>query len=198
MSYNANVPLATQSISSTQAPIQTNFSIINSSTQGFAVDHQTLTDATDGGKHNKVSLLQQGADPAALATTPIIYSKQVNYPGPVTRSELFLREALGDGGSVVQMTNLFTTPSAGANGTTTLPGGIILKWGTVASVVNNTTITFATAFPNNCYNVSVTVIRNDTASRVLYVRTGSVTTTQFIVRTDSGGTSGIYYMAIGN
>ncbi|GEM_PF-5232094 len=48
------------------------------------------------------------------------------------------------------------TTMAGASdsiGTVTLPNGLIMKWGTVSRTGTDTTVTFAAAFPNACFQV---------------------------------------------
>ena len=46
--------------------------------------------------------------------------------------------------------------SATNNGYQTLPGGIIMQWGSVVSGAEPGTVTFPTPFPNNCFMVVAT------------------------------------------
>lgn len=59
--------------------------------------------------------------------------------------------------ATTQFANPSTTNSA--NGSVTLPGGTIIKWGTATSSgtsANNITITFEVAFPSNIYSITTT------------------------------------------
>jgi hypothetical protein len=57
--------------------------------------------------------------------------------------------------------NVFAPAGTQANnGSLTLPGGLILKWGTSAALsggnTGNVSVSFGTPFPNNCFNVQAT------------------------------------------
>lgn len=136
--YTRNVPLPNQTISGSQSPIETNFQVIDTA---FAVDHTAMITATNQGEHQKVSLVQQSGDPLAIPTTPILFSKQVAYNLGVNRTELFMKQASGDGGAAIQITDLVTSvinnPAPGKiSGSTFLPNGLILKYGQNQTATN--------------------------------------------------------------
>lgn len=200
MSYNANVPLANQSIASTQSPIQTNFSLINSSSSGFAVDHETLTDPVNGGKHNKISFLQQGSDPTAATAINFLYSKLAN-----SVNELFLERASNDGSAIIQLTTKAGNPVVGSSGTTFLPGALVLNYG-IATVADSGAVTFATPFLTNCFVVVASITSSTAASSIneaIYTYNQSITGfnvryTQRTFLAAGSGTVNIQYFAIGN
>ena len=187
MTFNPNLPLASDKLRVFPGDITTNNwprlqTIISA-------DHQfNNSAAANDGWHKVIHMIEQGSDPTTAANTGGLYGKAV-----AGANQLFYRKPSNS--TIIQITGDTT---AAASGSTFLPGGIILKWGIQPSVSDNTSISFSSAFTTNCWNVSVTPIRNNTATRVLYVRTGSVTTSGFIVRTDSSGGLGLYYQAIGN
>ena len=68
--------------------------------------------------------------------------------------------------------------SFGTNGYLVLPGGLIEQWGSIStSAGGSVAVTFPTAFPNACYNVTATVGSN--APYFPIVTGGSLTTTGF-------------------
>ncbi len=75
MVYLPNIPQSGDTLPVSQPRILGNFQEINTD---ISHDHVSLTDdtAAQRGKHNKVSLPQQGADPASTATESVFYTKQ--------------------------------------------------------------------------------------------------------------------------
>jgi len=177
MSFNANIPAATDKPSQSQAQILANFGALNTV---FAVDHLAFN-AVDGGEHEKVTLnAPLGADPGAGGTKSSIYSKTSG----ATQELFFENSAL-----VSQLTGLTTV--AAANGYITLQGGIIIKWGTGTGSTAGVANIFPVAFPTNCWNVQI-ITR--ATKKVVGVTINSRTT--FTAFTD--GATNIYYIAIGN
>ncbi len=182
MSYNANIPQPGDFISNSQGQIQTNFAKIDSSTQGFGVDHVQFSASSNQGKHNKSTYRKQTVDPVTIANEIALYSKTAS--GAL---QLFLARA--SGGTVIQMTpNSGGDPAVfGFAGQSFLPGGIIIKWGNRNAVADGTTITFSadtSAFPTTCYQVFVSVYNANNASTAndfVSVRPGSVVSTGFVV-----------------
>ena len=187
MTYNPNIPLATQTIASTQSPIQTNFTQINSASSGFAVDHQTLTDNVNGGKHNQISFLQQSGDPTAANNINFLYEKSSG-----GKNELFMRRASNDGSAVIQMT--YGTPSGTTTGSSFLPGGFTIAWGVSGATGNNGSVTIAAL--TTIYQVTFTI--NDSSvspgSRAYLSSTGG---NAFTIKVPTGGTVILSYVAIG-
>jgi len=193
MSFNPNIPTGGQTISSTTVPIQTNFSIANTA---FGVDHTPFITVTNQGQHQKVSLVQQAADPAALATAPILYAKSTT--SNTVNNDIYFRRASNDGSSIVQLTTTKVNPLASTNGSSFLPGGVMIQWGQTSFVgSSNPTITFPTAFPNNPFSVQIT-INNSNGTVPNAWRITSLSPSGFVANVQVTGATTMYWMAIGN
>lgn len=101
-------------------------------------------------------------------------------------------------------TTLPITPAAlaaafatGAN-SVTLPGGLIVKWGSTGSVAtgNDSTVTFATPFPTACLSLSVTPQSTDNIT-VKSIAVSNVVAASFKYHVISSDTDS-YYIAIGH
>lgn len=145
MPYNNNTPLSNQTFTSTQAPIQQNFAIIQSS---FDVNHVDFNAASNVGKHNFVEF------PTAVPTGTTAPGPEVAlYSNTGTVSavpELFFqRNNLGAnaGYSITEYKNV-ANGNSGSSGWTRLPSGLLITWGCPnppSSGAN--TLTFATQVP---------------------------------------------------
>lgn len=193
MTYNPAIPNANDIISQSQSQIKTNFGQADII---FDVNHITFDNATvvDRGKHRKVDFIRQTVAPGSAATQLVLYEKLVS-----TNSELFFQR--DNVATEVQLTS--GNPTIGTNGSTFLPGGIILKWGT-ATVTNTQTVNFITPFPTACFQVILQPINNQAVTVANdYVYVASFNTTSFnatAVRriTLVGNTVNFSYIAIGN
>ena len=127
-------PNSGQNLNQTLIPIQSNFGTINAA---FLVNHIEYGIAGQG-KHKFVTMPEQALDPATAVNEMAIYTKDV-----AAVTQLFLRNE--NNGSVINFTSKDTTL---ANGGTTLPSGIILKWGNGVTPAGGTiTVNFTAAFP---------------------------------------------------
>ena len=188
MSYLPNIPTAQQTLKSSQGPINTNFTQANIA---FGVDNVAFQTVTNQGMHNKVTLVS-GADPTAATQGPILYSKQVTYPGPLTKNEIFFRQASTDGSLITQLTDMFTgSVTSNSPGSTFLPGGIIMKWGT--SGTSGMAQSFSGAFPNNVFAVTAGIADTTGTRTVTFTIQGLTGVTLFFT-----GAVTAYYIAIGN
>lgn len=166
--------------------MKTNFANIS----GFlAVDH-VAPGATNAGIHNQVHLVNESA-PGLIGTGGVLYANIT-----AGNSFPFWQNALGS-------FPLLSPVTASVSGSTTLPGGIILQWGTVAPT-NATTVpvTFTPTF-TNIFNASITRFRataspDPGSSYEYYIDASSLTTTGFNLINRDGHTYGFYWFAIGN
>ncbi len=110
MTYDPNVPAATQRISDTQAPIQQNFEFILTGQESFLPQSINLNNRTQ---------LVIDDDPDALANAYRIYCKEDSDDNP----EMFGRNEDGD---IVQFTK--GAPTLANNGHTFLIGGLRFQW----------------------------------------------------------------------
>lgn len=185
---NVNIPNGPNNPSDDQPEMKTNFGNIS----GFlSVDHVS-PGATFNGIHKQVHLINQAAP-------GLIGAGGVQYANIATgQSWPFWQNALGS----FQM----ITPISGsnANGSITIPGGLIVKFGFVNSTTNGMVI-FNTAFPTACLQVFtnpyyVGVFDPNGAAGVAIKNTpADLTTTSFkwVFNSNSGAYSGFFWLAIG-
>ena len=147
MAYQTNFPQGTDRPSQSVAQFQDNFTQLNTQ---FGIDHYPFVSPTNQGKHQKVTMPVQGADPATAASELAEYVKTLG-----AFSELYLRR--DSNGTIIQMTS--QDPEVGGGfpsyGQSFLPGGVQIKWGYLnvpAGGDNTATFTLLvpalTAFPN--------------------------------------------------
>lgn len=185
MAYTEDTPQSSQTIAQTQPLILANFQGIK---QLVDVNHVTFDDANEG-KHKFLQMPEQSSAPTTAANEGGLYTKEASSVANL----FFRRESDGD---ELQLTGAFTTGTT--DGQFIIPGGLIVKWGLRSTIVGNATVTFGSAFPNNAYSVQISQVRNDTQTRVMYVRPSTLSVTGFSVRSTSGGGSGLYFIAIGD
>lgn len=87
----------------------------------------------------------------------------------------------------------------GNPGSLTLPGGLIMKWGTVSDGTGAGTGIFSTPFPTVCYSVVISPFTNLDVGRIAHVKTVSATGFTFYRATNAGTASAILcsYLAVG-
>lgn len=106
------------------------------------------------------------------------------------RSAMFQGKTPWDSGNVLLSTGILT-----------LPNGLIFQWGTTAGAGAKT---FATAFPNNCFNLQLMLSGSDTgviysASQSGLSKTGFTLAPRFYTSGGAGNTGEtVYFFAIGN
>ena len=198
MAFTRNRPTASELLSDSQGLIRDNF---NSSDDSFGIDHFKFSDSTAAnGAHKQAQIKNQvtinGVIPVGLIGNgyETIYSSATAGAGELW----FVRGASATG---IQLTGP-GVPTASTNGFTFLPGGILLQWGE-DTLPSSSTVTFPIAFPNNAFNVILTLNGSGTnsSSRVsLVVKSGSITLTQFQYQLNlvSISASSVRWLAIGN
>lgn len=184
MAYNRSIPQATDLISNSQSQILGNFQAIDSGTTGtgagFSRNHITMTDATNGGLHNRVDYYQAVASPAIAGFVSSAYAKTV------TNAELFYKNSTLD----MQVTNSLLTYTSGEG---MAPGGVQFRCGTGSSNGSGISNPFSKAFPTSCISVVVTGQNGSQTTNKISVT--SVSTTAFTAKSSLG--ESIYYIAIG-
>ncbi len=183
MAYNADIPQASDDPSQSQGQILANFQALNTF---LSVNHVDINDPTQG-IHKFLQLPEQGSAPTTAANTGGVYTKEV-----AGATQLFFRNE--SNGSERQMTGAFSTGVT--NGQFVIPGGLTVKWGRRDGLNDNSVITFSSPFISSLYNISLTLVRNDTNSRFIYYKDGSGTVNSFGVRTNASNTS-VFFIAIG-
>jgi hypothetical protein len=126
LAYKNNIPKPTDALKDSQADLLANFAAIKTA---WDINHVTF-DLADEGKHNYVSFPEQGAAPAVAANEIAIYSKESTLTGV---AELFVKYETGTEYEI-------TAADASNPGYCTLASGLIMKWGTQASVGYDTIV----------------------------------------------------------
>ena len=183
--FTFTIPAAANNPSTDQGPML----IDNASIVGWsAVDHLGYN-TNNGGIHNVIHFNDQGVtDPGAIAGFGQEYTKTI-----AGDQQLFYESGAG---IISQLTGpvapsvTSTTPS---NGYSTLPGGVIIQWGTATFALATTgTVNFTPAFPNNCF----VVVGNSIGKRAFGINNG-YSKTSFTWATDATVTE-VRWIAIGN
>jgi hypothetical protein len=186
MTYDPNTPAATQRISDTQAPIQTNFNFIQTGDESFLPQSINF--------NNRTPLIVSD-DPTALANAYRLYCKEDADGNP----ELF---GIDESSNILQFTA--GAPTLDNNGNTFLIGGLLFQW-FQDTVSNNQTVTF----PKEFGSIPFVVLGNEATDNNTdfdFVKPvfASYTTTNFRVRlTRAGGdpqndSKLLTFMAIGS
>lgn len=184
MAYKRDIPAASDILSTSQDEIKTNF---NTADTSFAINHVAFSESTNAGKHKYCSFIEQSSAPSTAANEVALYTKETS-----SIAALFMRNE--SDGTEVQLSVAASNLSASAAGSSYLPGGVIIKWGSGTASTSGTALTFGTAFPNNCWSVIATTNANESAANSINIL--SVTKTGFTARDANGW--GYYYIAIGN
>lgn len=182
MTFNPSIPQPNDILSQSQAQIQTNFSQANTI---FDINHVTFDNASvaSRGKHRKVDFLRVAA-PGSTAAEAVVYQKLAS-----GSSNLFMQR---DGvATEIQLTG--ASPVALATGSTFLPGGIIINWGSVVGAVAGNTATFATPFPTNVFSITLGIMDSTVTRTATFT---NVTLADCLIKCSAVNT--VFYMAIGN
>jgi hypothetical protein len=181
--WDATFPLNTTKIRNAPTGLQNNFTAIeqaDSSLQQWAIN---LVDrSTIAGPNTPVRIDDVGQ----------VYCRTIG-----GANELFFLNSRNPANEI-QITS--GVPTVAANGEIFLPGGLLLKYGTVSNLIsNNGTVTFTavglTAFPTNLFAVVASDI--DTVSPAA-IATSIYATTSFNYRSSDTITAFFSWIAIGN
>jgi len=190
--YITNIPASSNNPSADQPNMQIN---TNSIDDIIEVDHFSFND-NRGGYHKQVNLVDNaGPFPTPAGVGSVLYSGATN-------NLVFTNASLAGAG--VQLTVGAKPPIAAANGSTFLPGGLLLQWGTGVTLaappasIGTLTQSFTYAF-STVYSASAIVL---VAGSQKTASLSALTNTNITIRvTTSGGTQApnetVYWMAIG-
>lgn len=184
MAYTNAQPQGTQLVSAGQGTILANFVAIDSGTTGtgigFARNHVTMTDGTNGGLHHRVDYYQAVSSPAISGFISSLY------PKTVTHAELFYKNGTAD----MQISNSLLTASSGQG---MLPGGLLIKCGIGNGSTN---VVYTNPFTNACLVVNITAYANNRTWDVASLN-GASGVTGFTPQPSSGGGGDFFWTAIG-
>jgi hypothetical protein len=197
--YTPGYPPDGSSLGQTKAVIRNN---LDGTFQTLGVDHVNNNGSpgsNPAGYHTVIHQVTQTGDPTTVTGVNQLYSK-------VVRGDTALFMKSGNG-IVQQLSGAFT---AGASGSVTLPGGIIMKWGVNSAPTSGTfpdgqatgTVTYATAFPGASFVVLTSMINDGTtlhsAGSTSVNTAGTTTGFSWQFASESSDYTGFYYLAIGN
>lgn len=193
--FSTTVPQASQKISATQQPIQSNFGAISDFVNA---NHVGFYDAINFGKHTFTTLPFQGSDPSTSSTEMVLYTKATGTPNA---GELFCRYP--NNGAVLQISgSSIGQGGPSTNGWSYLPGNILMKWGQATGITPGAnTIVFPTSGSQPAFGTSLFMVEYTPASSYTltspfgYISSSS--TTQFILQVPNTMSSTISWLAIG-
>jgi len=185
MTYTSSIPESGETLGGTRARINTNFQQIDSVE---SVNHVAFNESGEG-KHKFLQMPEQAAAPTTAANEGAVYTKQASDG----TTQLFYREE--SNGDEIQMTG----GTVAAEGSITLPGGLILKWGKKTTAGTSGTITFATAFPTQVLSITLGMIRNNSSStQAIYVNSAAAIGPASFNYTNTSSNTDFFWQAIGN
>lgn len=183
--YSTTIPATNNDPADDQPLIQQNFASIS---QLIEIDHVGFS-GPNAGTHQRVTFPNNN--------TPTVPTAIV---GGNSIGTLFTAAGLGNINQLFYYAGGTNTTSdqykLAMNGSTFLFGGIIAKWGGTGAIGDNGSVSFASAFPNNCFVVQLTITDPNATSKTINIK-GSPNTSGFTVRVSSGVVSA-FYLAIGN
>ena len=199
MTYTLGVPFDGQSLGNSKPQIRSNFNVINSD---FAVNHIAFG-STGEGKHKFMQMPEQGSNATTGSDEGALYTKVADaYTNLFWRQESGGADPAKNQGAVIQMTNLL--PINASNGSTFLPGGLLLQFGVATLSGGAAAVVYPYAFSlggvaNNAWSIQVTVLQSQGAApRVVSVSTGTPpTSTGFNISSFGLTNQTVYWMAIG-
>jgi len=145
------------------------------------------------GYHTVIHSVPQGGNPPAIAGYGQLYSKTIN---SFTSDQALFWET---GTGLIQQLTANLTPTVATNGSSFLPGGIIIQWGSGSAVADLTTISFNVTFPNNLFSLTIAhsaVAPGENTQTI--VSASSKTTSNFRLRVSGASAASYSYIAIGN
>ena len=200
MSFNPNIPNAGDLLSDSQGEMKLNFQTSNTS---FGKDHYPFDDGTaNNGYHKDVHVVKRVGDPAAVSGSLIVFSKDYtpDTAGATTDTQLY---AMTSGGGISQLTG----NNSQSDGWAYL-SGVLIQWGVIVSIASSGSVVFknrvagAIPFPNNLFNVQMTVGVSGSTSHTgsIYVSDSGFSKTGFSWFNADRSTSQtrFYWFAVGN
>lgn len=181
ISYNLGIPASGNNPSVDQPNMRTNNDNIPVL---ISVDHVDFN-TSGSGRHLQVTFNSNNV-PVPPVSPPVLFTKDDAHALP----QIFYYT-----GDSAHSSNQYVENQ---NGSTMLFGGFILKWGKQLAAANNTTLSFTSAFPNNCYSVTVSGGLTSGTQPTINVNPGSVSVVGFTLKITGTTPVDVFYIAIGN
>ena len=184
MAFKANIPQPTDKKSVSQGDMLANFTALNTT---FGVDHVTFDEASDNGKHNQVTFVDQDAVLGATVGNQLLLYNNA--------AAMFLNDAANNNYPLFDGTKAVT-------GYTRLGKGMVMEWGQSSSPsLADKQITPTTPVLSAIYHVQITPFTNNDLNTEAMAQLKKMNATDFIVRVSNltGSTTPIafFWMAIG-
>ena len=176
--YFPNIPQSTDNPANSQPLLLSNFQALDAA---VGRNHEPMSDTTNSGRHVVVEMKEQGADPAPVATYGSLYVKD-----DAGTQNLYFQD---ESSVLYKLTNSF---NATGTGSLTLPGGLIINWGSVTSNSGGVVATFDTAFSSSVFSVVVTSLQNNPSNNSTV---SNISNSQCTIHSTAVNAS--YYIAIG-
>lgn len=183
MSYNPNIPQATDFLSVSQEDLLTNFTQVDNL---FGQDHEKFSAGSNQGKHNKSTYLEQSSPPSTATNEGAIYTKDIS-----SATQLFFRDE--SDGTERQVTGIIPGQT-GTNYGADLSDGLQWRFGQVNHTLQSTLVTFQTPFTTQVYSCLITPVG---ALVTAGPNVQNLSLTSFRLRTTINFTGVAYYLAIG-
>lgn len=172
MSFYPGIPSSGQSLGNSRPQVLSNFSSLRDT---LAVNHVDVN-LIGAGKHKFVQMPAQGSAPITSADEIAEYVKVVS-----GNARVFVRQP--NSGTEIQVSGYDPVLSNTA-GSTYLPGGILLQWGSLANAGSGQVVTFPIAFttvfqayaiPSAIRQFGVSAVSNNTFTFVIENPSGAIT-----------------------
>ena len=197
--FNPGVPTGTVNLDVDYQNLQNNNQQLDTS---FGVGHTAFSvnsSSTPAGYHKAIQMIPQSA-PAFITNFGQLYSQTVN-DGINTDQELWW---ITGNNRNIQLTRNFV-PTIATKGSTFLPGGLIMQWGTISGTPQaDTAVNFTGSggvgilnYPNNNFGVWTNMQRSGT-NNVDTVYAFTFVTTGFSYRNTSSAIKTFNWFSIGN
>jgi hypothetical protein len=191
MTFNPATPASGQSLGSSRPQVNTNFNSLRTTISNSVQPNHIDVNSTGAGKH---VFVQMPVQTPAAANLPSASEGGLITQTVSGKSELFY--ARDNTATYTQLTK--GNPTISASGSSYLPGGLIIQWGTGTASSAGTINNFPIAFPTSCFGVTMSIQSNTVSSiHSVWCSTDPPSTTSFTAKSDSG-TLKIFYYAIGN
>ena len=191
--YTPGYPPDGSSLGQTKATIRNN---LDGTFQTLAIDHidnNGQPGSQPAGYHKVIHAVPQGSDPAAIVGYGQLYSKTIN---SFTTDQALFWET---GGGLIQQLTANITPTAATNGSSFLPGGLIIQWGSAAAATDGTTVNFNVTFPTNLFSLTIAHSAAGSGENTGAIVSAALKTTAgFRLRINGSSSASYSYIAIGN
>ena len=191
MTYDPGIPNPTDTLSTSQGQIKTNFGQINTV---FTKNHFAFDDAivANRGKHNFVTIPVRNADPGGLSASEIaLFCENISLGNPATETELVMKRG---GGNRIYLSG--PEPDFGANnGSTFLPGKLLLQYGKKTASPGSNTFAYHVNFSSPAFSVVLTIDTTGTGDYQMYVT--NIQANTFDVQLNASSGKDFRWIAIG-